>query len=145
MKKCEDFLQEYGIDFIDNEKIPKEVELHFMDCPYCAKELNKQKRISKILEKNIFYEEIPKIEMPPVLRKRDKIQFLFLSTIFFFFFLFYHSILNSEFFKPYLLIIYSFGIIPSFKLNIISVFIIILLTFSSILILIQLKKLLKKL
>lgn len=144
MKNCDEILTEFGVDFLENEKIPSPLEEHFKNCPYCIRELEKQKDISKIFKENTFEGEIPKFDLPPVLRKKERFSFLILSLFFFSFFLFFHSIINVEFLKPYYLIFSNFNLIPAFKHTKASIFIIVLILFITISIIYQLKKFLKK-
>lgn len=145
MKKCEELLLEFGIDFVEGKPIPEDVRVHFNSCQYCIEEIKKQERIYNILEKiYLKEEEIPKFELPPVLRKKDKIQFLLLSVFFFLFFLFFHSILNFEFLRPYFSIFSNLKALSFIKLNLKEFFIIIILISLIFVSFYQIKKLLKK-
>lgn len=145
MKKCYELLLEYGVDYLDKQRIPENVELHFKSCKFCLKELEKQGKISKFLDNILLKEEeIPKIYLPPVIRKKEKIQFLSLSVVFFLFFLFFHSILNFEFLKPYFLIFSNLKLIPFIELNL-KGFFFITIVFSLIFVIVyQIRRFLKK-
>ncbi len=144
MKKCEELLLDFGIDFIEGKPIPEDAKLHFSSCQYCIEEIKKQEKISNLFEKIYIKEEVPKFELPPVLRKKDKIQFLLLSITFFLFFLFFHSILNFEFLRPYLSIFSNLKALSFIKLNLKEFFIIIILISLIFASFYQIKRLLKK-
>ncbi|MEJ5166740.1 MAG: hypothetical protein WHV67_06905 [Thermoanaerobaculia bacterium] len=145
MKNCEELLLEFGIDYLEGEKTPEEIENHFRTCQDCIEKLEKQRVITGLLEEKVFRESPLKIDFPPVLRKRDRLPFLSLSIFFLFFFLIFHSILNTEFLKPYILIITHLNLIPSLKITGASLFLMIIISSLSLGIIFQLKKFLKKL
>lgn len=145
MKNCEEILSEFGIDFLEGEKIPEEIEKHFNTCQSCIKILEKHKTLSEVLEEKKFKGIPPEIDFPLVLRKKDRLPFLFLSIFFLFFFLAFHSIINTEFLKPYLLLITHFNLLPSLKITAFTILFIIIISSLSILLIYQLKKLLQKL
>lgn len=145
MIKCEELLLEFGIDYLEKEKIPLDVELHFKNCNICMEELKKQKNISNLFEKIKIEKEIPEIEMPPVLRKKDKFQFLILSTFFLIFFIFFHSIFNIEYLKTYILIFSNINLISPIKLNLTVLFLILLIFSITISLFYKVKKYLKNL
>lgn len=145
MKNCEELLLEFGIDYLEGVKIPEDVENHFKTCQDCKKTIERQRVITGLLEEKVFADKPLKIEFPPVLRRKDRLPFLSLSLFFLFFFLIFHSILNTEFLKPYFLIITHFNLIPSLKITGASLFLIIIIFSLSLGIIFQLKKFLKKL
>lgn len=144
MKNCEEILIEFGIDFLEKKEIPEEIKRHFEICDFCKKEIEKQKYISEILSKETEVLEAPKIEFPPVLRKKDKIPFLFLSFSFFIFFLLYHSILHFELLEPYILIFKNLNLIPYLKIKTELILLLVLILALNLLLLYELKKILKK-
>lgn len=145
MKNCEEILTEFGIDFLEGEKIPEEVEKHFNTCQSCIKILEKHKTLSVVLEEKKFKEIPPEIDFPIVLRKKDRLPFLFLSIFFLFFFLAFHSIINTEFLKPYLLLITHLNLLPSLKITGSILFFIIIISSLSLFLIYQLKKFLQRL
>lgn len=146
MKNCDDILIEYGVDFLENEAIPEEISEHFKNCSFCIKELEKQKNILSILkEKLVIEEKIPEIDLPPVLRKKEKYKFFALSLFFFLFFLIIHSVLNVAFLKPYILIFSNLGLTSAIQLNLKVILFILILISLTFTIFYQIRKFLKKL
>lgn len=145
MKKCDELLEDFGIDYLEKQKIPEEVELHFKSCNICSNELKKQEAISNLFDKIKIEKEIPEIEMPPVLRKKDKFQFLILSIFFLIFFIFFHSIFNIEYLKTYILIFSNINLISPVKLNLTVFLLILIISSIAISILYKVKKYLKNL
>lgn len=145
MKKCDELLEEFGIDYLEKQKIPEEVELHFKSCNICLNELKKQEAISNLFVKIKIKIEMPEFDPPPVLRKNDKFKFLILSIFFLFFFIFFHSLLNLEYLKTFILIFSNINLLSPIKLNLIVFSLIVLISSITISIFYKVKKYLKNL
>lgn len=145
MKKCNELLEEFGVDYLEKQKIPKEVEQHFKNCNICLNELKKQEAILNLFNKVKIKKEIPEFDPPPVLRKKDKFPFLILSIFFLFFFIFFHSLLNIEYLKTYILIFSNINLLSPIKLNLTAFFLILLIASITISIFYKVKKYLKNL